>query len=96
MFCIVIPQVKDTRTLLRLADAEGAYNLPEKTILMKKKPRQSWQCSVSRGRKRRDAVVLPINFNKIILCKFLSHLLLLPAELSQHLQSSDGSYKAPA
>ncbi|XP_068212820.1 uncharacterized protein [Palaemon carinicauda] len=37
-------KVKDTKSLLSLADTRADDSLPEKTVLLRKKPRQSWQC----------------------------------------------------
>ncbi|CAL4238956.1 unnamed protein product, partial [Meganyctiphanes norvegica] len=37
-------RVKDTKSLLQLADGQANDSLPEKTVLIRKKPRQSWQC----------------------------------------------------
>lgn len=39
-------RVKDTKSLLQLADGRVDDNVPEKTVLIRKKPRQSWQCKV--------------------------------------------------
>ncbi|XP_064093314.1 uncharacterized protein LOC135206055 [Macrobrachium nipponense] len=38
-------KVKDTKSLLSLADTRADDSLPEKTVLLRKKPRQSWQCN---------------------------------------------------
>lgn len=37
-------RVKDTKGLLQLADGRVDDSVPEKTVLIRKKPRQSWQC----------------------------------------------------
>ncbi|XP_042232773.1 uncharacterized protein LOC121873322 isoform X2 [Homarus americanus] len=37
-------RVKDTKGLLQLADGRMDASVPEKTVLIRKKPRQSWQC----------------------------------------------------
>ncbi|KAK4317829.1 hypothetical protein Pmani_011121 [Petrolisthes manimaculis] len=37
-------RVKDTKGLLQLADGRMDDTVPEKTVLIRKKPRQSWQC----------------------------------------------------
>nr|XP_045581520.1 uncharacterized protein LOC123745244 isoform X2 [Procambarus clarkii] len=37
-------RVKDTKSLLLLADGRVDDSVPEKTVLIRKKPRQSWQC----------------------------------------------------
>ena len=47
-------RVKDTKSLLQLADGRVDGNIPEKTVLIRKKPRQSWQCKV------RKKITLPI------------------------------------
>lgn len=39
-------RVKDTKGLMQLAECRMDNNIPEKTVLIRKKPRQSWQCKV--------------------------------------------------
>lgn len=68
-------RVKDTKSLLQLADGRVDDNVPEKTVLIRKKPRQSWQCKECQQ-------VFPKHFD------FLRHVREVCTEVSQSNKST--------
>ncbi|XP_037784177.1 uncharacterized protein LOC119580230 [Penaeus monodon] len=68
-------RVKDTKSLLQLADGRVDDSVPEKTVLIRKKPRQSWQCKECQQ-------VFPKHFD------FLRHVREVCTEVSQSNKST--------